>query len=162
MFPSVVTYSICSGTLTVMPDTFGPGILLAGRSYEMRFRKLKSLSASSTTTPDWLSVPLSPGVAIYTRWRSGGAASRGGRALFWALTYVAETRATAHTAANFAILTFCMTAPVVPDDTPGRAPRAQELLRVVHADARRPRAWTPSTSRLFVPYASLEISTTLE
>ena len=62
--PSVVTKSICSGRLTAIPAFFGPGIWAAGNPYEIRFRKLQFLSASSTTTPDWLSVPLSPGVAM--------------------------------------------------------------------------------------------------
>src|SRR3954447_19443628 len=96
-----------------MPDTFGPGIRLAGSSYEMRLRKLKSLSASSTTTPDWLSVPLSPGVAMYTRCRAGED-SRAARAPLWALPYVtADTTPIAHAAVNIAVFGFSMAAPVL-------------------------------------------------
>ena len=39
MEPSWVTYSICSGTLAAIPDTFPPGILLAGSWHADAFEK---------------------------------------------------------------------------------------------------------------------------
>src|SRR3954453_22042008 len=90
--------------------------------------------------PDWLSVPLSPGVAMYTRWRTG-TDSRGARGLFCALTYViADTTATAHVATNTAVLRSCMAAPVFVQDEISNPtsisvpPRGPACRRAAHRD----------------------------